>query len=60
VRYARLKLGDDGVCRAIGHENPVLLRAFQRRWALLCSLFVPFPITSQSGSSESLSGMVGT
>jgi hypothetical protein len=59
VRNTLLKLGDDRVCRAIGHENPVLLRAFQRRWALLCSLFVPFPIMSQSGSCESLSGVAG-
>jgi hypothetical protein len=59
VRNALLKLGDDRVCRAIGHENPVLLRAFQRRWALLCSLFVPFPTMSQSGSCESLSGVMG-
>src|SRR5690606_5743721 len=53
VRNALLKLGDNRVCRAIGHENPALLRAYQRLWALIGSLFVLFPIMSQSDSAKS-------
>ena len=59
VRNALLELSNDSVCRAIGHVSPVLLRALQRLKALLCSLFVPFPIMSQSDSAMSLSGADG-
>lgn len=60
VRNALLKLGDNRVCHAIGHENPVLLMASQRPEALICSLFVPFLRTSQLDSGKSLSQAVGT
>lgn len=60
VRYALLKLGDNRVCHAIGHENPVLLRASQRPEALICSFFVPFPRMSQLDSEKSLSQAGGT
>lgn len=59
VRNALLELSNDSVYRAIGHVSPVLLRALQRLKALLCSLFVPFPIMSQSDSAMSLSGADG-
>ena len=60
VRYALLKLDDNRFCHAIGHENPVLLRASQRPGALVCSLFVPFPRMSQLDSGKSLSQAGGT
>lgn len=42
-----------------GMVDPDILRALQRLKALLCSLFVPFPMMSQLDSGESLSVRMG-